>query len=197
MDRIKKNFGFGCMRLPMKNGEVDIDETNRMVDTFLDAGFNYFDTAHGYLQGNWGTMPMAVYTFLEHYDFAGKTIHPFCTHEGSGLFGTVRDIQQAAPGAVVTQGLAVRGSSVDGAEKMIESLGAGDRKIKRRTPQTGSCETAILCRTKAGNGRVFLCGCVLNPSIRSVLPHLRLRHERRLSGSEEVRAGRVLRGTAP
>lgn len=37
----------------------------------------------------WGTMPMAVYTFLERYDFTGKTIHPFCTHEGSGLAGTV------------------------------------------------------------------------------------------------------------
>ena len=51
MDRIKKNFGFGCMRLPMKNGEVDTAEMNKMVDAFLDAGFNYFDTAHGYLQG--------------------------------------------------------------------------------------------------------------------------------------------------
>lgn len=51
MDRIKKNFGFGCMRLPMKDGEVDTVEMNRMVDAFLDAGFNYFDTAHGYLQG--------------------------------------------------------------------------------------------------------------------------------------------------
>ena len=48
MDRIKKNFGFGYMRLPMKDGEVDIEQTSRMVDTFLDAGFNYFDTAHGY-----------------------------------------------------------------------------------------------------------------------------------------------------
>lgn len=51
MENIKKNFGFGCMRLPMKDGEVDIPETKRMVDTFLDAGFNYFDTARGYLQG--------------------------------------------------------------------------------------------------------------------------------------------------
>ena len=51
MDKIKKNFGFGCMRLPMKNGEIDTEETCRMVDAFLDAGFNYFDTAHGYLQG--------------------------------------------------------------------------------------------------------------------------------------------------
>lgn len=51
MDKIKKNFGFGCMRLPMKNGEIDTEKTCRMVDAFLDAGFNYFDTAHGYLQG--------------------------------------------------------------------------------------------------------------------------------------------------
>lgn len=51
MDKIQKNFGFGFMRLPMKNEEVDIAETSRMVDAFLDAGFNYFDTAHGYLQG--------------------------------------------------------------------------------------------------------------------------------------------------
>ena len=62
-----------------------------------------------------GTMPMAVYTFLEHYDFTGKVIHPFCTHEGSGLSGTVKDIERAAKGAVVTQGLAIHGSEADDA----------------------------------------------------------------------------------
>ena len=48
---IKKNFGFGCMRLPMVDGEVDIAEFDKMVDAFIGAGFNYFDTAHGYLGG--------------------------------------------------------------------------------------------------------------------------------------------------
>ena len=48
---VKKNFGFGCMRLPMKWGKVDYNEFTKMVDTFLQAGFNYFDTAHGYLDG--------------------------------------------------------------------------------------------------------------------------------------------------
>ena len=50
---VKKNFGFGCMRLPMiENGkDVDIAQTTKMVDTFLEQGFNYFDTAHGYLEG--------------------------------------------------------------------------------------------------------------------------------------------------
>lgn len=51
MDRIKKNFGFGCMRFPMENGQVDYEATSRMIDAFLQAGFNYFDTAHGYLDG--------------------------------------------------------------------------------------------------------------------------------------------------
>ena len=51
VENIKKNFGFGCMRLPMNGSEVDTEETCRMVDAFLEAGFNYFDTAHGYIQG--------------------------------------------------------------------------------------------------------------------------------------------------
>lgn len=45
MDNIKKNFGLGCMRLPMNGESVNLEETGRMVDAFLEAGFNYFDTA--------------------------------------------------------------------------------------------------------------------------------------------------------
>ena len=48
---IKKNFGFGMMRLPMTGEHVDIPQTCAMVDAFLEAGFNYFDTAHGYIGG--------------------------------------------------------------------------------------------------------------------------------------------------
>ena len=46
---IRKNFGFGCMRLPMIDGETDIEQTKQMTDEFIARGFNYFDTAHGYL----------------------------------------------------------------------------------------------------------------------------------------------------
>ena len=46
---IKKNFGFGMMRLPMIGEDVDIETTNKMVDAFLEAGFNYFDTAYFYI----------------------------------------------------------------------------------------------------------------------------------------------------
>ena len=48
---VRKNFGFGCMRLPMIEKEVDMVEFSKMVDTFLENGFNYFDTAQGYLEG--------------------------------------------------------------------------------------------------------------------------------------------------
>jgi len=49
----------------------------------------------------WGTMPMAVFTFLESYDFSGKTIIPFCTHEGSGIGNSERDIKKLCPKAKV------------------------------------------------------------------------------------------------
>ena len=48
---VKKNFGFGCMRLPMKLTKVDYENFSKMVDTFIENGFNYFDTAHGYIDG--------------------------------------------------------------------------------------------------------------------------------------------------
>ena len=47
-----KKLGFGLMRLPMlENGAVDMDQTCRMTDLFLERGFTYFDTAYGYLDG--------------------------------------------------------------------------------------------------------------------------------------------------
>lgn len=48
---INENFGFGCMRLPMKDDNVDYDTFNSMIDYYINAGFNYFDTAHGYIDG--------------------------------------------------------------------------------------------------------------------------------------------------
>jgi flavodoxin len=67
----------------------------------------------------WGTMPMAVFSFLEEYDFSGKTILPFCTHEGSGMGHSAADIQRLCPSATVLRGLAIRGGSVRRAESDI------------------------------------------------------------------------------
>lgn len=67
----------------------------------------------------WGDMPMAVYTFLEAFEWTGKTIHPFCTHEGSGLSGTDQNIVHTCKGARVAEGLAICGSDVDGSKNIV------------------------------------------------------------------------------
>lgn len=46
---MEEKLGFGCMRLPMKGSEVDYEEFNKMIDAYMEAGFHYFDTAHGYI----------------------------------------------------------------------------------------------------------------------------------------------------
>ena len=68
----------------------------------------------------WGTMPMAVYTFLEHFDFTGKTILPLCTNEGSGMGSSERDIKKTGPGAEVKKGLPVTGSAAANSRSSLE-----------------------------------------------------------------------------
>jgi predicted aldo/keto reductase-like oxidoreductase len=85
---VKKRFGFGCMRLPMDGGQVDLNQTCAMVDCFMERGFNYFDTAHGYISGHSET---AVRTGLvsryprESYILANKL--------SDGYFNTAGDIR--------------------------------------------------------------------------------------------------------
>ena len=69
----------------------------------------------------WGTMPMAIFTFLEAFDFSGKTILPLCTNEGSGMGSSESDIKKLCPNAEVKRGLALNGSSVNKADGQIES----------------------------------------------------------------------------
>ncbi len=58
----------------------------------------------------WGTIPAAVSAFLEEYDLAGKTIIPFCSHEGSGFGNGVSVISELCPESTILDGYAVRGS---------------------------------------------------------------------------------------
>lgn len=83
------------------------------------ANMDAYDTIYLGYPNYWGTMPMAVFTFLEHCDFTGKTIKPFCTHEGSGLGCSVADIKRLCPTAVVERGIAIRGGT---AERCIKEL---------------------------------------------------------------------------
>lgn len=60
----------------------------------------------------WGTMPVAVFSFLERFDFDRKTIKPFCTHEGGGMGHSERDIRRVCPTARVSTGFPVLGTQV-------------------------------------------------------------------------------------
>lgn len=89
------------------------------LKNYLDS-IDKYDTIYLGYPNYWGTMPMHVFTFLEKYDFTGKTIKPFCTHEGSGMGGSEKDIKKYCPGATVEKGLSIHGADVNSAKKAIE-----------------------------------------------------------------------------
>lgn len=72
----------------------------------------------------WGDAPMPVYTWIEKHDWQGKTIIPFCTHEGSGLGSSPDCIASACEGATLGNGLAIQGSTAqkqpDKAQRAVE-----------------------------------------------------------------------------
>ncbi|MBR3436215.1 MAG: NAD(P)H-dependent oxidoreductase [Lachnospiraceae bacterium] len=88
---------------------VSLPESIDGYDTIILAYPNY-----------WGTMPMAVFTFLEAFDFTGKTILPLCTNEGSGMGSSERDIRKTCPGAVLHAGLSVTGSRAANSQSSVQ-----------------------------------------------------------------------------
>ena len=88
---------------------VSLPDSIEAYDTVILAYPNY-----------WGTMPMAVFTFLEAFDFSGKTILPLCTNEGSGMGSSERDIKKICPGATLKSGLSISGSRVESSDSHIE-----------------------------------------------------------------------------
>ena len=69
----------------------------------------------------WGGMPEELFTALKGLDYTGKTIRPFVTHEGSGLSSIPNQLKDICTGAVVTNGLAISGSSVNSAKSKVEN----------------------------------------------------------------------------
>ncbi len=69
----------------------------------------------------WGTMPMCVFTFFERFDFTGKIIRPFCTHEGSGMGHSESDIKRICSGAKVERGLAIHGAEASQSRVAVEN----------------------------------------------------------------------------
>lgn len=76
----------------------------------LPEGWGAYDTVYLGYPNWWGALPMPVVTFLESMDWSGKTVRPFCTSEGSGLSGTVRQVKRLARGAKVGKALSITGS---------------------------------------------------------------------------------------
>lgn len=74
---------------------------------------SYDDTIFLGFPNWWGDMPMAVFTFLDSYDFSGKTVIPFCAHGTSGLAASVRDIRAAVPNAMVLDAVDVQRPGMD------------------------------------------------------------------------------------
>lgn len=69
----------------------------------------------------WGTMPMAVFTFLEQFDWSGKKIYPFVTHEGSGFGKCESDLKKICKDASIQPGLSVQGSMVESAKEEVDA----------------------------------------------------------------------------
>lgn len=69
----------------------------------------------------WSDAPMVIYSFLESYDWTGKTLVPFCTSGGSGFGRSLDRLPDSAPGATILEGLHVSGSSAaDSGEEVAE-----------------------------------------------------------------------------
>jgi len=90
------------------------------------SNFDQYDTIFVGYPIWWGDMPMIMHTFFESYDFNGKKVIPFNTHEGSGDAGTYSTVQKDLPKAnVTTDGLALDGKTArsdDGKQKTIDWL---------------------------------------------------------------------------
>ena len=86
----------------------------------LPGSIDEYDTVILAYPNYWGTMPMAVYTFLESFVFSGKTILPLCTNEGSGMGSSEREIKKTCPGAEVKKGLPITGSAAAGSKSSVE-----------------------------------------------------------------------------
>ena len=120
---IQKKTGADIFRIDtVQKYPTDYDETTKVASrekakqarpalTAKVDDFAQYDTIFLGYPIWWGDMPMAVYTFLESYDFGGKTIIPFCTHGGSGLSSTEQQITLKCPNAKLLQGFELRGAT--------------------------------------------------------------------------------------
>ena len=141
---IKEIIGADVFKIEMKTpyakeymtcineAKTDLQKKARPQLMTIPNSIDGYDTVILGYPNYWGTMPMAVFTFLEAFDFSGKTILPLCTNEGSGMGVSERDIRKACPGAVLKPGLPLNGSRVSSAKPQIEKWLKANGLIERR-----------------------------------------------------------------
>lgn len=102
-----------------KEAKAELQQNARPQIKKYIAGLDGYDNIFVGYPNWWGTMPMAMFTFLEHYDLTGKTIIPFCTNKGSGMGSSERDLAKICRGAKMAKGLAIRGTTVKNSENAV------------------------------------------------------------------------------
>ena len=129
---IRELTGAEIFRLePVKAYSADYTECTKEAQAELRANarpavnalpdISGYDTVYLGYPNWWGTCPMCVFTFIESQDWAGKTVKPFCTHEGSGMGHSESDLKKACAGADVKKGLAIHGADVLKAKAVIQN----------------------------------------------------------------------------
>lgn len=121
----------------------------------------------------WGTMPMAVFTFLEENDLSGKRVLPFCTNEGSGMGRSEKDLKDICPEADVCRGLPLNGGTVKGCRPELEKwLKANGVALRIRLHRGGLRQ---IPQAEAQEAQQGLQGRMGLPVVRRARADLRLR----------------------
>ena len=132
-DRLSKAIGADLFEIKtVKQYPIDYDETTVVAQNEHDSdarpeiieplpNISGYDTIIIGHPNWWGTMPKAVMTFLENYDWSGKKVLSFCTHEGSGMGSSENDLKRACKGAEFSKGLPIEGSSANSSDSKVEN----------------------------------------------------------------------------
>ena len=118
IDTIKQYPNDHMEKIKIAKEEYESNARPALKNTIPD--FEKYDEIYLGFPNWWTTMPMALFTFLECYDFSNKTIYPFITHGGSGFSDSIQDIKRLVPNAIVKSGLAINGDMVQYCDKELE-----------------------------------------------------------------------------
>ena len=131
-EKIKELMDADTFRIEMKNpyspvylncieeAKKDLMENARPELTSIPESIDNYSTIILAYPNYWGTIPMAVATFLESFDFSEKIILPLCTNEGSGRGSSETDIKKCVPNAILKKGLSIIGSQAEKSKGSVE-----------------------------------------------------------------------------